>query len=123
MEARRPRTVQDLVPHLYGTRIGTGRRTGIPALTPAQNEALSVFNDVADRVAVSMEFKPGDIEYFNNHVVLHTRTQFSDENGLGRHLMRVWLSMSNFRKLSPEHPISLKTRMQHNEHRQAAEKG
>ncbi len=89
---------------------------GVPDLTPAQNNALAAFNDVADRVSVSVDLKPGDIEYFNNHVVLHTRTQFSvDGNGPGRHLLRVWLSMTNFRRLNPEHHISLRARIQGNE--------
>lgn len=89
---------------------------GVPELTPAQNRALAVFNEVADRVAVSVNLKPGDVEYFNNHVVLHTRTQFSaDDTGPGRHLLRVWLSMSNFRTLHPEHPICLRARMQRSE--------
>ena len=84
---------------------------GVPELTPAQNNALAAFNDVAYRVAVSVDLNPGDIEYFNNHVVLHTRTQFSADNtGPGRHLLRVWLSMTGFRKLNPEHPISLRAR-------------
>ncbi len=89
---------------------------GVPELTPAQNNALAAFNDVADRVSLRVDLKPGDIEYFNNHVVLHTRTQFSaDGNGPGRHLLRVWLSMSGFRELNPEHPISLRAMVQRDE--------
>ena len=90
---------------------------GVPELTPAQDNALAAFNDVADRVSVSVDLKPGDIEFFNNHVVLHTRTEFSaDDNGPGRHLLRVWLSMTDFREINPEHPISLRARMQGNRH-------
>jgi len=90
----------------------------VPELTPAQNNALATFNDVADRVSASVDLKPGDIEYFNNHVVLHTRTEFSaDDNGPGRHLLRVWLSMTGFRDLNPEHPISLRARVLGNEMR------
>ena len=89
---------------------------GVPELTSAQTQALAAFNQVADRVSVSVDLKPGDIEYFNNHVVLHTRTEFSaDNNGPGRHLLRVWLSMTSFRELNPEHPISLRARMQWSE--------
>ncbi len=83
---------------------------GVPELTPAQTQALAAFNDVAGRAAVSMELKPGDVEYFNNHVVLHTRSEFSEDRGPGRHLLRVWLSMSRFRPLHAEHPISLRAR-------------
>ena len=84
---------------------------GVPALTSAQTEALATFNTVADQVAVSLELKPGDVEYFNNHVLLHTRTQFTEDRGPGRHLLRVWLSMTGFRPLHEEHPISLRARM------------
>ena len=83
---------------------------GIPELTRAQTEALAAFNTVAARVAVSMELRPGDVEYFNNHVVLHTRTRFAEDQGPGRHLLRVWLSMAGFRLLHEEHPISLRAR-------------
>lgn len=83
---------------------------GVPELTRAQTEALATFNTVAARVSVSMELKPGDVEYFNNHVILHTRTQFAEDGGPGRHLLRVWLSMAGFRLLHEEHPISLRAR-------------
>ncbi len=85
------------------------RLTGVPALTAAQSRALEVFNQVADRVAVSLELRPGDFEYFNNHVVLHSRTRFTGD-GSQRHLLRVWLSMADFRPLDPEHPIRLRRR-------------
>lgn len=80
---------------------------GVPELTAAQNRALEVFNEVADQVAVSLELRPGDVEYFNNHVVLHSRTRFTGD-GSERHLLRVWLSMADFRPLDPEHPIRLR---------------
>ena len=83
---------------------------GVPELTEAQNRALDVFNAVADKAAVSLKLQAGDIEYFNNHVVLHARTPFADD-GSGRHLLRVWLSIAGFRPLHPDHPIRLKRRM------------
>ena len=83
---------------------------GVPELTETQSRALEVFDAVADKVAVSLELEPGDIEYFNNHVILHSRTGFADE-GTGRHLLRVWLSIAGFRTLDPNHPARLKERM------------
>ena len=80
---------------------------GVPELTEAQKRALEVFDTVADEVAVSLELEPGDIEYFNNHVVLHSRTGFAEE-GAGRHLLRVWLSIAGFRPLDPHHPARLR---------------
>ena len=83
---------------------------GVPGLTQAQSNALDAFNSVAERVSVSIELRPGDMEFFNNHVVLHTRTQFTDDRP-GRHLLRVWLSMAGFRTLHEQHPISLRSRI------------
>ncbi len=86
------------------------KQAGVPELTEAQRHALEVFNSVANTAAAAVELQPGDIEYFNNHVVLHTRTRFADA-GSGRHLLRVWLSVAGFRTLHPEHPVRLKERM------------
>ena len=92
----------------YPVHIKRARKlAGVPELTAAQNQALEVFNEVADQVAVSLELRPGDVEYFNNHVVLHSRTRFTGD-GSERHLLRVWLSMADFRPLDPDHPISLR---------------
>ena len=82
---------------------------GVPRLTEAQSDALETFNSIADEVSVSIELRPGDMEFFNNHVVLHTRTQFSD-GPPGRHLLRVWLSIEGFRTLHDQHPIKLRAR-------------
>ena len=84
--------------------------SGVPEISAAQADALETFNAVADDVAVSMELRPGDIEYYNNHVVLHTRTRFADNQPPGRHLLRVWLAMNDFRTLHEEHPIRLRAR-------------
>lgn len=86
------------------------RLAGVPVLTGAQSRALDVFNAVADTVAFTLEIEPGDIEYFNNHVVLHSRTRFAD-SGAGRHLLRVWLSVPGFRTLQPGHPKLLRERV------------
>ena len=81
---------------------------GVPGLTQAQSNALETFNSVAERVSVSIALRAGDVEFLNNHVVLHTRTQFTDDRP-GRHLLRVWLSMAGLRTLHEEHPISLRS--------------
>ena len=46
-------------------------------------------------------FRPGDIQFLNNHVTLHTRTAFTDHENdeLKRHLLRLWLSPPNNRAL------------------------
>ena len=81
---------------------------GVPGLTQAQSNALETFNSIAERVSVSIALRAGDMEFLNNHVVLHTRTQFTDDRP-GRHLLRVWLSIAGLRTLHEEHPISLRS--------------
>lgn len=64
--------------------------------------------DVFDRIAHSPEFRldfmmePGDICFFNNYTVLHTRTAFYDhaEPERRRHLLRLWLRAWNPRPLN-----------------------
>ena len=48
-------------------------------------------------------FKPGDLQFICNHVMLHSRTEFTDwpEQDRKRHLLRMWLSVPNSRPLSP----------------------
>ena len=82
------------------------RMPGVPKLSTRQDEALKAFNDIAEGVSLPVELRPGDLEYFNNHVVLHSRTQFRDEPP-GRHLLRIWLSIPGFRTVHEQHPISL----------------
>ena len=93
------------------------RLPGVPTLSTAQNRALAAFNDVADRVSVHVHLETGDIEYFNNHVALHTQARFaSNGHEPGGRLLSVRLSMPGFRQLHPEHPNSLRARLQRNEH-------
>jgi hypothetical protein len=50
-----------------------------------------------------MMFKPGDIQFLNNHITMHARTEFEDGDTFDtrRHLIRLWLAPANSRKLSP----------------------
>src|SRR5262245_39494570 len=74
-------------------------------LTEKAREALELIGQIADRPEfhLSMMFEPGDIQLLNNHVTLHSRTEFDDwpEEDRKRHLLRMWLSMPNTRELSP----------------------
>ena len=77
----------------------------LPPLTDRQIEALTLTASLAEdpRFHFSMMFEPGDIQLLNNHVTLHSRTEFDDfpEPERKRHLLRMWLSMPNTRTLSP----------------------
>ena len=70
-----------------------------PDLTERQKAALDLIDAIAaeDRFNVTMMFEPGDIQFLNNHLTLHTRTAFEDHDdpALRRHLLRLWLSPPN----------------------------
>ncbi len=65
---------------------------GAPGLTDQQLEALELVEDVCQSIEFSMPFAPGDIQFLNNGLILHTRTAFEDwpEPERRRHLLRMW---------------------------------
>ncbi len=77
----------------------------LPPLSSLQMEALMLINTLANdpKFHLSMMFEPGDMQFLNNHVTLHSRTEFEDfdEPDRKRHLLRMWLSVPNSRELSP----------------------
>lgn len=74
-----------------------------PRLTPAQVEALDLFDSLANdlRLNMFMAFQPGDVQLVHNHTMLHDRTGFVDwpEPGRRRHLLRLWLAAADARPL------------------------
>ena len=76
----------------------------LPNLTPEQSAALDLFDEICARPDshITIMFKPGDMQFLNNHLTLHTRTAFLDfdKEDQKRHLMRLWLSLPNGRPLS-----------------------
>ena len=79
------------------------RFADVPRLTAAHREALDLFDALADDPALNMtmEFKPGDVQFVHNHTILHDRTAFVDwpEPDRRRHLLRLWLAASDARPL------------------------
>jgi hypothetical protein len=67
---------------------------GVPKFTAAQNEAIAVYRATVEECALDIDFKPGDIQFLNNFVMLHTRREYEDwpEPARKRHLLRLWLS-------------------------------
>jgi Taurine catabolism dioxygenase TauD, TfdA family len=67
----------------------------VPRLTPQMIEAMELIDKLAngDRYRLDMDFHPGDIQFLNNRVVVHSRTDFQDyaEPERKRHLLRLWL--------------------------------
>ena len=64
-------------------------------LTPAHQEALELLRALVNDPALhlSMEFRPGDMQFLHNHQILHARNDFVNwpEPERHRHLLRLWL--------------------------------
>ena len=67
---------------------------GVPQLTAVQKEAIALYNQMAEELAIDIPFKPGDVQFLNNHVCLHSRYHYQDwpEPARKRHLLRLWLT-------------------------------
>lgn len=67
----------------------------VPRLTPAQIEGLDLFGELAmsDALRLDMTFQRGDIQLLNNHLIVHSRTDYDDwpEPERRRHLLRMIL--------------------------------
>jgi len=74
--------------------------------TEAEARALDIFDEVAHSPEFRFDFmlEPGEISYFNNYTVLHTRTEFFDDADPAkhRHLLRLWLRAWNPRPIAGE---------------------
>lgn len=70
--------------------------------TPIQREALEMVQSIANRpeLMLSMDFREGDIQLINNHILLHAREAFEDfpEPGRERHLLRMWIGVDDNRR-------------------------
>ena len=77
----------------------------VPRLSARQIEALDLVERLAesDEFRLDMDFRPGDMQFVHNHVVLHARTAYQDwdEPERRRHLLRLWLSAHGGRPLPP----------------------
>ena len=73
----------------------------VPRLTQKQQQALELYTQLADELALDMAFEPGDIQLLNNHLTYHARTSFVDhaEPEHKRLLLRLWLSVPGSRPL------------------------
>lgn len=75
-------------------------------LDALQQAAINFVGDTAIRadVELSMQFQPGDIQWLNNHVILHSRTAYEDhpEPERKRLLLRLWLNHAGARPLDDD---------------------
>jgi hypothetical protein len=72
------------------------RFPAVPRITPEAEAACDLFDQLAEspEVHLDMEFRPGDIQFLNNHWIMHSRTAYEDfpEPERRRHLLRLWLA-------------------------------
>jgi hypothetical protein len=75
----------------------------VPRSTPRLEAACDLLDSLAEspEIHLDMEFRTGDIQFLNNHGVLHSRTAFEDfpEPEKRRHLFRLWLACDDGPKL------------------------
>lgn len=74
----------------------------LPRLTAHEREALNYLDKLteSDAFQLDMELQPGDMQFINNWVLLHGRTEFEDHEDARerRHLKRLWLATDRFEK-------------------------
>jgi hypothetical protein len=77
---------------------------GVPPMTQTQKEAIEMYRATVEECATDMDFRPGDIQFLNNFVTLHTRREYQDwaEPERKRHLLRLWLRDPQSRALPKE---------------------
>jgi hypothetical protein len=90
--------------HIRSAELEADKNPAIPELSGQQADALALIDEIAARPEfhLTMMFEPGDMQFLNNHLTLHTRTAFEDfpEPDRRRHLLRLWLSLPNGRPLA-----------------------
>lgn len=77
--------------------IESGQRyPGAPPLNDTHHKLFDVIDSLAssDELCLSMDFRPGDIQWLNNHTMLHSRTSYTDWDDPARRrwLLRLWLN-------------------------------
>ena len=83
--------VRCIPPYIYASQ----RHAQAPRLTELAQRGLERLIELANdaRNHVTMELRPGDIQFINNYHVMHGRTAYEDDRDHGRirHLKRLWL--------------------------------
>ncbi|MGE7767055.1 TauD/TfdA family dioxygenase [Peribacillus sp. NPDC096540] len=83
-------------------------KTGI-SLTKEEIEVFNYIDSLTHdtNMHIDMMMEPGDMQFVNNYTIFHSRTTFEDyeEDECKRHLLRLWLNMSNGRKIAPDFEV------------------
>lgn len=82
----------------YGRKyveMGPEQDASVAPLTDDQFALLDLFDAVthSDGFALNVDFQPGDVQFLNNYVTMHARTEYVDfpEEHRRRELLRMWL--------------------------------
>ena len=82
----------------------------VPRLTDAQVEAMNMFSTLAlsEEIRLDMDFQKGDMQFLNNHYIVHSRTEYQDyeEEERHRHLIRMLLFTPSYEDV-PEYTAKL----------------
>ncbi len=91
--------------YVYTAIVTAARKAGL-AFTAEETAAMAFLNSTAQRedIRLEMMLEPGDMQFCNNHMVLHSRTSYEEwpEADRKRHMLRLWLNNPDGRKLAPE---------------------
>lgn len=88
----------------HGFQGTTREHAGVPPRPPEVDEAIALFDALASEMCFTMTFQQGDVQWINNHVVVHSRkTAVEDypERERKRHLLRLRMMTPGGRPLSP----------------------
>lgn len=82
-------------------------------LSPLERAAIARVGELAlaDRLRLDMDFRRGDLQLLNNHVILHARRAYRDgaEPRQRRLLLRIWVNVDAGRPLAPDFADRLNT--------------
>lgn len=91
--------------YVYTAIVTAARKAGL-TFTEVETAAMEFLNRTAARedIRLEMMLEPGDMQFCNNHMVLHSRTAYEEwpEPDRKRHMLRLWLNNPAGRKLAPE---------------------
>ncbi len=77
------------------------RFADVPRLTETQIEAMNMFSSLAlnNDIHLDMDFQRGDMQFLNNHLIVHSRTEYQDydEEERRRHLIRMLLFTPSYK--------------------------
>ncbi len=92
-------------------QIEDGQRKLGRELDSREREAVDLVEQLAldPRFRLDMDFRPGDIQWLNNHAILHGRAGYRDSAERRRLLLRLWINIAEGRPLAPEFADRLNT--------------